>query len=57
MEKHIGRYIQKDEVVHHINHIRNDNRVENLQLMTFKEHAGLHTKERHEKRRKEKYGI
>ena len=50
MEKHIGRYIRKDEVVHHKNHIRNDNRLENLELMTFKEHASLHMKERHEKK-------
>lgn len=51
MEKHIGRYIKNDEVVHHINHVRDDNRIENLRLMTFKEHAGLHMKERWEKRR------
>lgn len=51
MEKHIGRYITRDEVVHHINHIRDDNRIENLRLMTFKEHAGLHMKERWEKKK------
>lgn len=54
MEKHIGRYLEKDEVVHHINHNRSDNRIENLQLMTFKEHARLHMNERWEKKRKEK---
>ena len=52
MEEHIGRYITRNEVVHHKNHIRNDNRLENLQLMTFKEHAGLHMKERWEKKRR-----
>lgn len=46
MEKHIGRYITRDEAVHHINHVRDDNRIENLQLMTFKDHASLHMKER-----------
>ncbi len=46
MEKSIGRLLEKDEVVHHKNHNRADNRIENLQLMTFKEHAGLHMKER-----------
>lgn len=51
MEKQIGRCIRKDEVVHHKNHIRNDNRIENLELMTFKEHSSLHMRERHEKRR------
>ena len=46
MEQAIGRYVLPGEVVHHINHVRDDNRLENLQLMTFKEHAGLHMKER-----------
>lgn len=52
MEKHIGRYLKSDEVVHHINHIRDDNKIENLQLMTFKEHASLHMKERWDAKRK-----
>lgn len=51
MEKQIGRYITRDEVVHHINHVRDDNRIENLRLMTFKEHASLHMKERWEKKK------
>lgn len=54
MEDHIGRYVTRDEVVHHKNHIRDDNRIENLELMTFKEHAGLHMKERWDKRRNNK---
>lgn len=32
MEKKIGRYLQKDETVHHINGDTKDNRIENLQL-------------------------
>ena len=51
MERVVGRYITRDEVVHHINHVRNDNRIENLQLMTFKEHASLHMRERQAKKR------
>ena len=46
VEESIGRYLREDEVVHHINKIRNDNRIENLKLMTTSEHCSFHMKER-----------
>lgn len=51
MERHIGRYLAYNEVVHHINHDRTDNRIENILLMDKKEHMSMHMKERYAKRR------
>lgn len=51
MERSIGRYLMPDEAVHHINHDRKDNRLENLMLMKKHDHCAMHMKERHEKRR------
>lgn len=42
METHIGRRLTHGEVVHHINHDKLDNRIENLQLMSVSEHCKLH---------------
>lgn len=43
MEQHIGRRLETWEQVHHINHNRFDNRIENLMIVTQEEHALLHS--------------
>ena len=42
MEEYLGRKLRTDEVVHHLNGVKTDNRVINLQVMTKKQHDRLH---------------
>ena len=41
-ETTIGRYLSVDEIVHHINGLKDDNRPDNLQVMSRMEHGKLH---------------
>jgi hypothetical protein len=47
MEKHLGRYVNRWEEVHHINHDRSDNRLDNLKLLSRSEHKAIHEAGKH----------
>lgn len=42
MERHLGRKLLSTELVHHINGNKKDNRLENLQVVSAKEHSTIH---------------
>lgn len=41
----IGRLLRSDEIVHHINGVRGDDRVENLAITTRAEHMNIHRRD------------
>lgn len=50
METHLGRKLRYNEIVHHKNENRKDNRLENLEVQMRGDHARYHIKKKqHEK--------
>lgn len=50
MEKHLGRKLDVTEIVHHLDLDKQNNKIENLMIVTRAEHFAIHKDERHKRK-------